>query len=313
MDATAAVEADIDDERLPAEYDTLVPVDQLIHGSQNPRRVSPSPDLRASIAQSGLHQPLIVRPAEDHDHPERYHVTDGWQRYQAATDCGWEVLPVRIFDSPLAALKATETASIVREWSTYEWATYCQSIATELTADSDQKVIEEVAERTTKSTTTISRYLDVLSLPEAVHLLLIDGPDGAEQDWAALRNYNPDVRRYDGLPWTVAAYLGRRQSTVSTDRIIGIAALAVQCTTSEEAIEFIKEASESPDKPLDLVQKEVQWGQKHSRMLEVPRTVVSLDCDQKRAIMEYCRKNRHSLRDVVGELLTSFAAETEYE
>lgn len=311
MDDSTTTGIDIDDEFLPAEYDRLVPTDQLVHGRHNPRQVSPTDELRASVEQAGLHQPLIVRPEDDQE--DLYHITDGWQRYQAATDCGWEVLPVLIFESPLAALEATETTSIVREWSTYEWAKYCQSVATELTADSRQDLIERVAEQTTKSAGTVRRYLDVLSLPEEVHPLLIDGPDGRERDWAALRNYNDQVRRYDGLPWTVAGYLARRQAGLDEDRAIGIAALAVEFTQSEDAMEFIDRASDCPDKPLDLVRKEVLLGQQHPRVLEVPRVVVPLDRTQKQAIMEYCRENRRSLTDIVTETIESIAADAEHD
>lgn len=302
-------DVDIDDELLPAKYDRLLPIDKLVHGDHNPRRVSPKRELQASIKQVGLQQPLIVRPDEDRE--TIYHITDGWQRYQAATGCGWEVLPVRIFESPLAALAATETTSIVREWSTYEWAKYCQSVATELSADSRQDLIEQVADQTTKSAGTVRRYLDVLSLPKEVHPLLIDGPEGRDRDWAALHNYNDHVRRYDGLPWTVAEYLARRQSGLTQDRIIGIAALAVEFTQSEDAIEFIDRASDYADKPLEIVRKEVLLGQQHPRMLEVPRVVVSLDRAKKQAIMEYCHKNRRSLTDIVTETIESLAADAE--
>ncbi|NHN64380.1 ParB N-terminal domain-containing protein [Haloarcula sp. JP-Z28] len=309
MNGSTATGIEVADELLPAEYDRLISVNQLIHGEHNPRRVSPTKELRASVEQAGLQQPLIVRPDDEKD--DLYHITDGWQRYQAATSCGWEVLPVRIFESPLAALEETETTSIVREWSTYEWAKYCQSVATELTADSQQDLIEQVTDQTTKSAGTVRRYLDVLSLPKEIHPLLIDGPEGHDRDWAALRNYNDQVRRYDGLPWTVAEYLARRQSGLDQDRIIGIAALAVEFTQSEDAIEFIDRASDHSSKPLDIVRKEVLLGQQHPRMLEVPRVVVSLDRAKKQAIMEYCRKNRRSLTDIVTETFESLAVDAE--
>jgi hypothetical protein len=86
----------------------------------------------------------------------------------------------------------------------------------------------------------------VLSLPIEVHPLLIDGPEGDKQTWAALRNYNDDIRRYDGLQWTVAHQLARQQSNLSEDRIIGIATKAVEFEVAEDAIEFIESAAEKP-------------------------------------------------------------------
>src|SRR6056297_1613749 len=124
-------------ELLPDTYDELLPVGQLIHGEHNPRRVRPSETLKQSIAGFGINKPLIVRP--DPNENDVYHITDGWQRYQAAVSCGWEHLPVRIYEDTLDALEATEMESIVREWSTYEWAQYCRSLAEEIGNDTGSK------------------------------------------------------------------------------------------------------------------------------------------------------------------------------
>jgi len=120
---------EIDSAQLPAAYDELIPIEQLVHGKHNPRRVRPTDVLRESVAQEGLDRPLIVWWDADR---EVYQITDGWQRYQAATEAGWEQLPVKICESPLDALQATETASIVRQWSKYEWAQYYKSLDEEL-------------------------------------------------------------------------------------------------------------------------------------------------------------------------------------
>lgn len=298
----------IDDELLPSEYDQLVPADQLRHGAYNPRRVTPRDELRQSIAKTGMQRALIVRPASG---DEGYHITDGWQRYQAATECGWERLPVRIFESTLEALEVAESASIVREWTPYAWAQHCQAVATELESESRQDLINQVASRTTKSAATVRRYLDVLSLPEEVHPLLVDGPDGSEQTWIALKNYNADVRRYDGLQWTVAHKLARRQSELSEDRVIGIAAKAVEFEAAEDAIEFVELAVEEPQEPLEIIRREVLLGQQHPRCIEVPRTVVQMDRSKKQALMKYCREQRQSLTGIVTETVKSVAADAE--
>lgn len=165
-------DVDIDPELLPAEYDQLIATELLIHGDHNPRKVHPSSTLRRSIQHRGINRALIVRPDPDNDY---YHITDGWQRYQAATDCGWEYLPVKVYDSVMAALEATEVESIVREWSTYEWAQYCRSLATEVKANSRQQRVEKVAEVTDKARSpyTIRKYLDVLELPNEIHPLSV--------------------------------------------------------------------------------------------------------------------------------------------
>ena len=306
MTGAAVNSEQIDDHLLPEGYDRVVPVDKLVHGAHNPRCVKPTTELRRSIAESGLNHPLIVRPDEEE---EVYHITDGWQRYQAATDCGWELLPVQIYETPLAALEATETESIVREWSTYEWAQYCQAVASELEAESTKELVEAVAARTVKSAGTVRRYLDVLSLPDAIHPLLTDGPVGNSQEWTALQHYNSEVRRYDGLCWTVASHLARRQSSMEDDRVVGVAAMTVEFERSDDAMEFVERAAEHPEKPLETVRQEVLFGQQHGRYLEVPRVAVQLDREEKRAMMEYCHRNRRSLTDIVTDTVRSLATD----
>jgi len=300
----------IPEAKLPSEYDRLVAVDALVHGAHNPRQVTPSEELRTSIKKMGLSNPLIVRRDERND---VYHITDGWQRYQAATACGWEQLPVRIYETALDALAATETASIVREWSTYEWAQYCQSVASELKAESTQELAELVADRTVKSPRTVRRYFNVLSLPDAVHPLLIDGPPGTSQQWTALKHHNSEVRRFNGLRWTVAGHLARRQMGISQDRMIGIAAMAVEFDHSDDAMEFVDRAVEAVDRPLATVRKEVLFGQQHPRYLEVPRVAVALDRSEKEAVMEYCHRTRQSLSDIVSERIESLAQDVAAE
>lgn len=299
-------QADVDESLLPDNYDELVSIERLVHGQHNPRQVRPKDELQRSIETNGINRPLVVRPDETQG---VYHITDGWQRYQAATECGWEVLPVKVYETPLAALEATETESIVREWSTYEWAVYCQSVADELEGESVHELVGKVADRTVKSARMVRRYLDVLSLPNEVHPLLNDGPAGTEQQWMALKNHNPDVRRYDGLSWMVAARLARRQSEVDRDRVVGIAAIAVTFDNRDDAEEFVERAADDPDVPLETVHKQVVFGQNHKRYLQVPQVAVPMTEDEKEAVMEYCRFRRKPLSEVVKETVERIAEE----
>lgn len=304
-------ETPIDETLLPDAYDRLVSVEKLVHGEHNPRRVQPTATLRRSITRRGLNQALIVRPDPDTD---VYHITDGWQRYQAATDCGWEELPVVVYDSALAALEATEVDSIVREWTTYQWAQYYQSLAAEVDAASRQQLVETVATMTdgARSPVTVRKYLDALSLPEEVHLLLSDERAGSEQEWAALKNHNPAVRQYGGLWWDVAAQLAREMSSLDRSRVVGIAANAVAFETQADASEFVSDAAARPETPLETIRKEVLYGQEHDRYLEVPRVAVKMNREQKQAIMKHCRENRRSLTDIVTERIISLAGDAEH-
>jgi ParB-like chromosome segregation protein Spo0J len=296
-----------DEPLLPDTYDELVPVETLKHGEHNPRREQPTARLRRSIQRHGLDRALIVRPDPDQ---EVYHITDGWQRYQAATDCGWEVLPVRVYETPLAALEATEVASLGRSWSTYDWAQYYQSLANEVEAESRQRVIERVAELTdgARTAVTIRKYLDALSLPVETHPLLRDDNAGSEHAWAALKNHNPDVRQYNGLSWDVAARLARHQDSLNKQRVVAIAANAVEyeITVAEE---FVAEAAARPETPLARIGQEVLYGDQHDRYLEVPRVAVRLDHDEKQAIMNHCHQTRQSLSEIVTERIEALAQE----
>jgi len=296
-------------ELLPDTYDELLPVDHLIHGEHNPRRVRPSETLKQSIAGFGINKPLIVRPDPDED--DVYHITDGWQRYQAAVSCGWEQLPVRIYEDTLDALEATEMESIVREWSTYEWAQYCRSLADEIETGVESKIerARQVAARTSRDANTVRRYIDVLSLPDEVHVLLSDGPDGTDQQWSALKNYNEDVRQYGDLQWRVADRLARNQSDLSTKRVIEIAATAVEFQAVEQAIEFVDLAVANPETRVDMLHRKVLFGEDYDQYLVIPRIPVQLSTAEKRAIMDYCHEQRKPLSKIVSESITSLADE----
>jgi len=296
-------------ELLPDTYDELLPVGQLIHGEHNPRRVRPSETLKQSIAGFGINKPLIVRPDPDED--DVYHITDGWQRYQAAVSCGWEQLPVRIYEDTLDALEATEMESIVREWSTYEWAQYCRSLADEIETDTESKAerARQVAARTSREADTVRRYIDVLSLPDEVHVLLSDGPEGTEQQWSALKNFNADVRQYGDLQWQVADRLARNQSGLSEQRVIEIAATAVEFQTAEQGIEFVDLAVTNPEMRVDVLHRKVLFGKDYEQYLVIPRVSVKLSTAEKRAIMDHCREQRKPLSEIVSDSIITLAKE----
>lgn len=302
--------------RLPDSYDRLVHVEQLVHGQHNPRRVPPSATLRDSIDRVGVQRPLIVHPAAGTTatapSPAEtvYHITDGWQRYQAATALGWEHLPVQVYDSAAAALQATESASIVTQWSTYHWAQYCQSVAAELEDTTDGSLAAAVADRTDPTPQTVRKYLAALSLPELVHPLLYDGPAGDEQTWQALANYFPRVRQFKGLSWQVAARLHTlgQQHDISRDRLLASAAHAVQYDR-ETGLAFVKRATDCPATPMQTVHARVQQAGAHEAYLQVPRVTVAMSDAEKTAVMQHCSETRQPLSDLVETHLQTLADE----
>ena len=292
------------EEKLPPHYDQILPVEQLIHGDRNPRRVEPTEALIESVADDGLAHPLIVRPDSEED---LYHITDGWQRYQAATQVGWEALPVETYESATAALVNTESEELGREWSRYDWARYCRSLAEELDPDTDSTygVAKAVSEHITRSTRAIQQYLEVLSLPQEIHPLLTEGPSGSDQQWAALQNHNPDVRQYSDLQWRVAQQIARG-STESISRQIGIAAFAVTFRDVESALNFVEQAFASPKMQLPEVRRQVEFGADHPQYLELPRAVRLTD-SEKQAVMAYCRRTHQSLSEVIEQSIKEIA------
>lgn len=295
---------------LPDEDHTLVHASKLVHGKHNPRRVQPKDTLKQSVEGAGINRPLIVRPDSEED---VYHITDGWQRYQSAINAGWELLPVKICETTLEALDQTKLDSVGRrEWSPYEWARFCRSLAQEIQTEEDSKmdVVRRVADAADRTPNTVRQYLNVLSLPEVIHPLLTVGPEGSAQQWAHLQNHNKDVRQYSGLTLQVADRLATQQSSVSSeDRIIAIAAYAVEFDEPEDAIEFIELAVEDDSQRLDMVQREVVIGSDHSQYLTAPRVAVKLPAEKRQAVMEHCHQQRRPLSDIVSETIKSLADE----
>ncbi len=288
---------------LPTVYDKLVPIGSLRYDRHNPRRVAPTKELVASIRRDGIQQPLIVWPDPDED---VYYITDGWQRYQAATRLGWEQLPVIVHDTIEEALEATENASIVREWSTYTWAKFCESVAEDVDESSFADKAEKVADRVVKSESSVYRYLSALSLPEETHVLLADGPEGTDEEWQVLANYQEGIRRYNGLSWVVAAKIGRAyyDGKISTSRAIEIAANAVRYD-AEMGMTFVDEACKKSDYPVTTIHQLIHQDDLGSPYLQIPHIPVTEE--EKRQIMEYCARKRTPLSSLIADLVEEFA------
>ncbi len=293
------------DDSLPLAYDELVEIERLEYDRYNPRNVAPKDELVRSIKQDGIRHPLIVWPDEERD---VYYITDGWQRYQAATQVGWEELPVLIYNSVDEALKVAETESIVRDWSSYTWASYCKAVADRVDASSHREQVRKVSKRVNRSRSMVSQYLAAMALPEEVHVLLSDAPDESDHAWQALTNYNEDVKRYSGLSWEVAAKLGRayRSGDITTTRAISLAANAVEYNT-EMGNSFVEMGCEEPGWPVQTVHRMIQQDMKGAQYLQVPRVAVPMSDDEKQRMMEYCADRRMSLSALVREGLQEFA------
>lgn len=293
--------------RLPDSYDELVPVERLQHGEHNVRYASPSEQLKRSIEKDGVQNPLVVRPVDGGD---GYQVTDGWQRYQAAVELGWNDLPVNIHEDTLSALEAAETQSIVREWTTFQAAKHVNALFQELNGDvgDESKAVEVVAERTARSKPTVRRYLNALQLPDVLVPLLKKRQNITEGEWDALKNYKEDIKQYDGLSWQVAALAGERLNQVPQGRIIRVV-LATLAYDMEEGKRLVSEAADDPEASVSMLKYRLFDGgsNKHHNWIRIPKTGIRMENEKKQAVMDYCHQRKKHLSDVVEEQMRDFA------
>jgi ParB/RepB/Spo0J family partition protein len=288
----------------------MVSCERLRHGKHNVRVSSPSGNLKRSIEKDGIEKPLITRRAAGDT--DLLHVTDGWQRYQAAVELGWQELPVNVYDDTMAALEAAERNSIVDEWTTFQAASHVASLYQEFTADgmAESETIAEIADRTARAEPTIHRYLNALNLPTVLHPLLKQRGNITEAEWQALENYRDDVRQYDGISWQVAAEAGELASTVDDERLIRVM-LATLGYNSSHGIELVRELINNPEKSVQMAEYALFNGVEpdEKRMMRVPQLSLTIGEEKKSAVLDYCHANRIHLSDVVEERVRSFADE----
>lgn len=294
------------DNRLPDSYDRVVAVDRLRHGAHNVRQASPSDRLKRSIEKDGLTNPLTVRVDAGDD---ALHITDGWQRYQAAVELGWTELPVNVYDDTVAALEAAEAQSIVREWTTFQAARHVKSLYQELLDSnvSESVAIEAVAERTARSKPTVRRYLSALQLPDIVLPLLKDKENITESEWTALKNYKSGVARYDGLSWGVAETAANHMGQFDRERLIRVLLATLEYGT-EDGKRLVRGAADDPTASLEMLHYRLFEGAgTEYNCLRVPQTAVPMEGEQKQTVLDYCHEHKIHLSDIVETQMQRFA------
>lgn len=286
----------------PADGDELVDINKLDHGEHNPRKVPPSEELRRDIKKNGIREPLVVRPKEG---TNRYYVTDGWQRYQAASELGFEELPVDIYYETEEALSVAESKSLGKEWGTYEWAKHCESVAETINVYDESEVVSEVTDRVNKTRVTVQKYLRAMRLPEEVINTVVDKSGrGRESDWNALANHNDKVKQYDGISWEVAEELGKYSHRLTEEEAIKFAAHAVSYD-AETGKEFVEIAVRNKEKPISEIHKMVAYEGDADKYLTFSGTM-SIGEDKKQSLHQYCSRRRQQVSEVAEELLEAF-------
>ena len=142
----------------------MVPIDRVDPNPDQPRQMMGDlTELKASIAEKGIIEPLIVRPRG-----ERYGIIAGERRYQAAVQLGLTELPVVV--RPADESESIELALIEnlqrRDLTAFEEA---QGLAA--LAERFRYTHEQLAKRLGRSRSSVSESLSLNAMPEEVQRL----------------------------------------------------------------------------------------------------------------------------------------------
>ncbi|PTV95276.1 chromosome segregation DNA-binding protein [Rhodobacter aestuarii] len=157
----------------PRRRDMLVPIEHIVPNPDQPRRSFSEQsleELRASIAEKGVIQPLIVRA-----HPEKadhYEIVAGERRWRAAQLAKLHELPVIIRD--FTDTEVLEVA-IIENIQRADLNPLEEAMGYRQLMDRFGHTQEKVAEALSKSRSHIANLLRLLSLPEEVQHHLRDG------------------------------------------------------------------------------------------------------------------------------------------
>jgi ParB family chromosome partitioning protein len=155
---------------VPAGSAAEVPVERLEPNPHQPRAgLDPArlAELAASIRQTGVVQPILVRPRGD-----RFQIIAGERRWRAARQAGLATVPVTVREVPDAELlELALVENIQREELTpLEEAQAFQKLATEF-----QLTQEEIARRVGRERSTVANTLRLLRLPRDLRDLVAEG------------------------------------------------------------------------------------------------------------------------------------------
>jgi ParB family chromosome partitioning protein len=150
-----------------------VPIGSIVPNPFQPRREFDPAELEAlasSIAENGLLQPLLVRPAVGR--PDRYELVAGERRLRAVTGLGWTTVNAvvrEIEDEALLVLALVENLQR-EELSPLEEAEGYRSLA-----DQFGMTQEEIAVAVGKDRSTVANMVRLLRLPPSIRKLLDTG------------------------------------------------------------------------------------------------------------------------------------------
>lgn len=142
----------------------MAPIDRIDPNPDQPRhRMGDLTELKASIAEKGIIEPLIVRPRGD-----RYGIIAGERRYQAAVQLGLAELPVVI--RPADESESIELA-LVENLQRKDLTAFEEAEALQALVERFGFTHEQLAKRLGRSRTSITESLSLNAMPEEVQRL----------------------------------------------------------------------------------------------------------------------------------------------
>lgn len=154
----------------PAGAITEVDIDRVRPNPRQPRESfneEALDSMAASLRERGMLQPLLVR-----QHGDGYQIIAGERRWRAAQRAGWRRVPVVVREATtIEALELALIENIQRE----DLNALEEGRAYEFLSSEAGLTQEQVAERVGRERSTVANYIRLLSLPERVQELVVEG------------------------------------------------------------------------------------------------------------------------------------------
>ena len=169
----------------------VAPIELLRRNPDQPRRTFPDEEidgLAASIREKGLLQPILVRPAPGA--PGEFQIVAGERRWRAAQRAGLRELPIIIRELDDAeTLEVAILENVQRE----DLNPVEEAGGYKVLIDRFGRTQEAVAQVVGKSRSHIANTLRLLTLPDTVQSMIVDGQLSAGHARAIMTSENPTV------------------------------------------------------------------------------------------------------------------------
>ena len=207
----------------------------------------PLEELKKSIHENGLVQPITVRRVED----GMFELVSGERRFRAVTELGYAEVPAYVLqvDSDTKMLELALTENLQREdLNAIEIAAGYQRLL-----DECKLTQEQVAERVGKDRATVANFLRLLKLPAEIQKSLIEGDISAGHARALLA-IDDEVERSRLFNKTMRHNLSVRQIEKEVRQLLGREGKKGQGNATQRQKDSFKPATDDPSL-LDIIDK----------------------------------------------------------